>query len=134
MFLIIVDYKKPLEEVERYLAEHWAFLDRYFAQGKLLCTGPQNPRTGGVIVSKAAKTAVESVVNRFDPPLRNVLEERRSFDSSPVSDRGCFVYFFAAFRLKFLVSLSGSDASGPGCSIIPVRSAAFRRESASTVR
>ena len=25
MFLIIVDYKKPLEEVERYLAEHWAF-------------------------------------------------------------------------------------------------------------
>lgn len=46
MFLIIVDYKKPLEEVERYLAEHWAFLDRYFAQGKLLCTGPQNPRTG----------------------------------------------------------------------------------------
>ena len=47
MFLIIVDYKKPLEEVERYLAEHWAFLDRYFAQGKLLCTGPQNPRTGG---------------------------------------------------------------------------------------
>ena len=22
MFLIIVDYKKPLEEVERYLAEH----------------------------------------------------------------------------------------------------------------
>ena len=52
MFLIIVDYKKPLEEVERYLAEHWAFLDRYFAQGKLLCTGPQNPRTGGVIVSK----------------------------------------------------------------------------------
>jgi uncharacterized protein YciI len=55
MFLIIVDYKKPLEEVERYLAEHRAFLDRYFAQGKLLCTGPQNPRTGGVIVSKAAK-------------------------------------------------------------------------------
>ena len=30
MFLIIVDYKKPLEEVERYLAEHRAFLDRYF--------------------------------------------------------------------------------------------------------
>ena len=38
MFLIIVDYKKPLEEVERYLAEHRAFLDRYFVQGKLLCT------------------------------------------------------------------------------------------------
>lgn len=43
MFLIIVDYKKPLEEVERYLAEHWAFLDRYFAQGKLLSPGRRIP-------------------------------------------------------------------------------------------
>lgn len=64
MFLIIVDYKKPLEEVERYLAEHRAFLDRYFAQGKLLCTGPQNPRTGGVIVSKAANRAEAEAFTR----------------------------------------------------------------------
>ena len=69
MFLIIVDYKKPLEEVERYLAEHWAFLDRYFAQGKLLCTGPQNPRTGGVIVSKAANRAEAEAFTREDRRL-----------------------------------------------------------------
>ena len=65
MFLIIVDYKKPLEEVERYLAEHRAFLDRYFVQGKLLCTGPQNPRTGGVIVSKAANRAEAEAFTPF---------------------------------------------------------------------
>lgn len=72
MFLIIVDYKKPLEEVERYLAEHRAFLDRYFAQGKLLCTGPQNPRTGGVIVSKAANRAEAEAFTREDPFFRHV--------------------------------------------------------------
>ena len=67
MFLIIVDYKKPLEEVERYLAEHWAFLDRYFAQGKLLCTGPQNPRTGGVILCRAADRAAVEALTCEDP-------------------------------------------------------------------
>ena len=48
MFLIIVDYKKPLEEVERYLAEQWAFLARYFAQGILFCFLFLNSRTGGL--------------------------------------------------------------------------------------
>lgn len=43
MFLIIVDYKKPLEEVERYLAEHRAFLDRYFAQGNCFAPGRRIP-------------------------------------------------------------------------------------------
>ena len=75
MFLIIVDYKKPLEEVERYLAEHRAFLDRYFAQGKLLCTGPQNPRTGGVIVSKA--------FTREDPFFRHEIADYTIVEFEP---------------------------------------------------
>lgn len=43
MFLIIVDYRKPIEEVERFLAEHRAFLDRHFSRGELLCSGPSSP-------------------------------------------------------------------------------------------
>ena len=50
MFLIIVAYKKPLEEVVRYLAEHRAFPDRYFTQGKFACTRPQYFHTGGMFV------------------------------------------------------------------------------------
>lgn len=89
MFLIIVDYKKPLEEVERYLAEHWAFLDRYFAQGKLLCTGPQNPRTGGVIVSKAANRAEAEAFTREDPSSSSnrpsIFPDSRNFGSKQIN-------------------------------------------------
>ena len=83
MFLIIVDYKKPLEEVERYLAEHWAFLDRYFAQGKLLCTGPQNSRTGGVIVSKAANRAEAEAFTREDPFFRHEIADYTIVEFEP---------------------------------------------------
>ena len=83
MFLIIVDYKKPLEEVERYLAEHWAFLDRYFAQGELLCTGPQNPRTGGVIVSKAADRAEAEAFTQKDPFFRHEIADYTIVEFEP---------------------------------------------------
>ena len=80
---LIVDYKKPLEEVERYLAEHRAFLDRYFAQGKLLCTGPQNPRTGGVIVSKAANRAEAEAFTREDPFFRHEIADYTIVEFEP---------------------------------------------------
>ena len=95
MFLIIVDYKKPLEEVERYLAEHWAFLDRYFAQGKLLCTGPQNPRTGGVIVSKAANRAEAEAFTREDPFFRHEIADYTSVEFEPTK----YLPVFENFRL-----------------------------------
>ena len=71
------------EEVERYLAEHRAFLDRYFAQGKLLCTGPQNPRTGGVIVSKAANRAEAEAFTREDPFFRHEIADYTIVEFEP---------------------------------------------------
>lgn len=63
MFIILVTYRRPLAEVETYLAAHRAFLDRRFADGELVCTGPQHPRTGGVILSRAVdRAAVEAFI------------------------------------------------------------------------
>ena len=39
-----------MADVERHLAAHREHLDRYFNAGKLVATGPQEPRTGGVIL------------------------------------------------------------------------------------
>ena len=69
--------------MERYLAEHRAFLDRYFAQGKLLCTGPQNPRTGGVIVSKAANRAEAEAFTREDPFFRHEIADYTIVEFEP---------------------------------------------------
>ena len=50
MFLIQVTYSKPITEVDKHLVEHRAFLDKYYEKGNLICSGPRNPRTGGIII------------------------------------------------------------------------------------
>jgi uncharacterized protein YciI len=51
MFVILLSYVKPLEEVDRYLALHRAFLADGYQKNFFLASGPQNPRDGGVILS-----------------------------------------------------------------------------------
>lgn len=53
MFLILLNYAKPLEDVERHIGAHVAFLDKYYAQNKFIFSGRRNPRTGGVILTTA---------------------------------------------------------------------------------
>ena len=50
MFLVELTYKKSLDEVERYLEKHSAFLDTKYAEGLLVFSGRKNPRNGGIIL------------------------------------------------------------------------------------
>lgn len=51
MFVILLKYLKPIEVVDAHLVEHREHLKRHYENGDLVCSGPQNPRMGGVIVS-----------------------------------------------------------------------------------
>ena len=53
MYIVLSTYLKPLPEVDRHLGAHRAFLDRNYAQGNFIVSGPKNPRTGGVIVARS---------------------------------------------------------------------------------
>ena len=53
MYIIILTYTHGLEKIEMHLMEHRAFLDKQYALNKFICSGAQNPRTGGVILCKA---------------------------------------------------------------------------------
>ena len=53
MYLIQVTYIKPISEVDKFLAEHRSFLDKYYSSGNLICSGPRNPRTGGIVLCNA---------------------------------------------------------------------------------
>lgn len=67
MFLILLTYRKPIEDVEEYLAEHVAFLDKYYALNKFVFSGRKNPRTGGIIlVNHVSKTDVVEIIEE-DP-------------------------------------------------------------------
>ncbi|MCG9078601.1 YciI family protein [Laribacter hongkongensis] len=52
MFIVLLHYIQPLASVEMHLEEHRRFLDRHYAAGHFLASGPQVPRTGGVILVK----------------------------------------------------------------------------------
>lgn len=67
MFIASLTYVKPLSEVERFLEEHIAFLERYYVAGKFICSGRKNPRTGGVILFNAKdETEMKQIISQ-DP-------------------------------------------------------------------
>ena len=54
MFVILVNYVKPLAEIDANLEAHRRFLDEGYAAGYVLASGPRLPRTGGIILAQAS--------------------------------------------------------------------------------
>lgn len=51
MFVIVLTYIKPLEEVDKLVASHIEFLEQQYRAGIFLASGARVPRTGGVILA-----------------------------------------------------------------------------------
>jgi uncharacterized protein YciI len=63
MFLIDLHYIQPLEEIEKHLPAHVAYLEKGYSAGNFICSGRKNPRTGGIILCKAPnKEAVMQLI------------------------------------------------------------------------
>lgn len=83
MFVLLSRYLKPLDEVDKVTAEHRAFLEEHYASGDLLISGPQNPRTGGVIITKEmTREAVEAMLAN-DPFVKHGLSEYQIIEFKP---------------------------------------------------
>ena len=52
MFVLLLSYTRPVEEVDALMREHMAWLREQYAAGRFLVSGRQVPRTGGVIVAR----------------------------------------------------------------------------------
>ena len=67
MFLLILKYKVPIDQVERITPAHREFLDQGYRAEKLLVSGPRVPRTGGVIVARVkTREEVDALIHE-DP-------------------------------------------------------------------
>jgi uncharacterized protein YciI len=63
MFLILLTFKKPMSEVDRFVGEHREFLERYYASGHFLLSGRKEPPAGGVILAKAeTQLEIQSII------------------------------------------------------------------------
>jgi uncharacterized protein YciI len=75
MFAFHSVYLKPLEEVDRYLEAHRAFLKDLYARGITVCSGPQVPRTGGFIMLNASSKQAAREIMAKDPYVINQVAE-----------------------------------------------------------
>ena len=73
IFVLVVGYTASLPAIDAAMPAHQRFLDEHFAAGEFLASGPQVPRTGGVIIARAAdREAIERLI-AADPFVRDGL-------------------------------------------------------------
>lgn len=83
MYIAILTYKKPLSEVDKYLAAHREYLARHYAAGDFIASGPQTPRIGGVIMMKAeSRTDVDIIISQ-DPFYINDIADYQLVEFTP---------------------------------------------------
>lgn len=67
MFVVLLRYERSLEEIDRRMGAHVAFLEECYRSGVFLASGRQVPRQGGVILAVApSRQDLESVM-QHDP-------------------------------------------------------------------
>lgn len=63
MFIFLLKYTSGLSEIDKALPAHIEYLNKYYALGNFICSGPQNPRVGGAIVCTAKdRTEVDTMI------------------------------------------------------------------------
>ena len=95
MFIAILTYKKPLEEVDRYLQAHREYLTAHYAAGDFIASGPQNPRIGGVIMINTQNHDFVETIIAQDPFYINDIADYQIVEFIPT--------MFANDKLKSLL-------------------------------
>lgn len=67
MFIILVEYKKPLEFIDPLIPGHVTFLEKGYQNNYFLASGAKIPRTGGVIISNLTDRATLAEFIKQDP-------------------------------------------------------------------
>jgi uncharacterized protein YciI len=75
MFILILKYISPLTDIDQALPAHVKYLEKYYDQNKFMCSGPQNPRSGGAILCTARDCNEVKNIIKEDPFYnRNLVE------------------------------------------------------------
>jgi len=77
MFVIELVYKAKLADIDARMAEHVAFLKKYYAAGNFLVSGRKVPRDGGIILALAKNREHIESIHAEDPFVTHGLAEFR---------------------------------------------------------
>jgi uncharacterized protein YciI len=67
VFVLLLSYVRPLEEVDALMREHMAWLNEQYDAGRFVVSGRRVPRTGGVIVARGDDRAEIERIAASDP-------------------------------------------------------------------
>jgi uncharacterized protein YciI len=96
VFIIILNYKKSLVDIDKYLAEHRAFLDSGYRDNFFVASGPKNPRTGGIIISQLKNREQLENILKQDPFNINDVADYEIIEFSPTKYHNNFASFVAS--------------------------------------
>jgi uncharacterized protein YciI len=67
MFVIELEYKVDVAQIDAHMKAHMAYVRKYYAAGNFLVSGRKIPRDGGVILAVGADRAAIEAIAREDP-------------------------------------------------------------------
>ncbi len=83
-FIIEITYTVPVESLGDVLPRHREFLQTGYDSGMLLASGPQEPRTGGIIIARADSISTVKDFFAQDPYALEKAATHRFIEFDPV--------------------------------------------------
>ncbi len=80
---VALNYQVPLERILQSQDKHRAYLRGLHAEGKLVCSGPFVPRTGGAFLLRVADDAELRAILAADPFDQEKLVEHTIYNWAP---------------------------------------------------
>lgn len=80
MYLILLQYIRPVAAIEHFMEQHRAFLDKFYKSGQFILAGRRKPKSGGLIICKASsRKEVEAIIaedplDKFQLALYEIIE------------------------------------------------------------
>lgn len=83
MLVTLIHYIAPLAEIDQHLATHREHLQTYYDQNVLIMSGPQIPRTGGIIIAATDRDTMQTIIEQ-DPFYQHQLATFDIIEFDPV--------------------------------------------------
>jgi uncharacterized protein YciI len=83
-FIVLLNYIKPMSEVDRLAPEHREYAAHQYASGNFLLSGRKEPRTGGVILARAESREALDAILAGDPFRREAVADYEIVEFLPM--------------------------------------------------
>lgn len=96
IFIVTLTYRRPAAEIEARLDAHRDWLFTQIGEGRIIVTGPLEPRTGGLVVAHCADRAEVDRMMAQDPFVIHELVDVDVVGMTPALRNNAFPPLWAA--------------------------------------